>query len=76
LFEIKTWGTKWKRVIDKTNEWAAWRWANVKINKENLSLFKHIVHISKENMEDYNLVMFTHAIDFFKERASLKNLIP
>ncbi len=23
LLEIKTWGTKWKRVIDKTNEWAA-----------------------------------------------------
>jgi hypothetical protein len=24
LFEIKTWGTKWKRVIDKTMEWAIW----------------------------------------------------
>jgi hypothetical protein len=24
LFRIKTWGTKWKRVIDKTVEWAAW----------------------------------------------------
>ncbi len=23
LLEIKTWGKKWKRVIDKTNEWAA-----------------------------------------------------
>jgi hypothetical protein len=21
LFEIKTWGTKWKKVIDKTMEW-------------------------------------------------------
>jgi hypothetical protein len=27
-------------------------------------------------MEDYNLMMFTHAMDFFKERASLKKLIP
>jgi hypothetical protein len=24
LLEIRTWGIKWKRVIDKTNEWAAW----------------------------------------------------
>jgi hypothetical protein len=23
LLEIRTWGTKWKRIIDKTNEWAA-----------------------------------------------------
>jgi hypothetical protein len=28
LLKIKTWGTKWKRVVDKTDEWAAWRWAN------------------------------------------------
>jgi hypothetical protein len=24
LLEIRTWGTKWKRVINKTMEWAAW----------------------------------------------------
>jgi hypothetical protein len=24
LLEIKTWGTKWKRVIDKIMEWVAW----------------------------------------------------
>jgi hypothetical protein len=23
LLETKTWGTKWKRTIEKTNEWAA-----------------------------------------------------
>jgi hypothetical protein len=33
LFEIRTWGTKWKMVINKTNEWVAWRWANATINK-------------------------------------------
>jgi hypothetical protein len=27
-------------------------------------------------MEDCNWVMFTHAMDFFKEHASLKKLIP
>jgi hypothetical protein len=27
-------------------------------------------------MEDNNLAMFTNAMDFFKERASLKNLVP
>jgi hypothetical protein len=26
-------------------------------------------------MKDYNLAMFTHAMDFFRERASLKNLV-
>jgi hypothetical protein len=26
-------------------------------------------------MEDYNLVMFTHAMEFFKERVSLNKLI-
>jgi len=65
-----------KRVIDKMDEWAAWRWANVKINKENLALFKQIVHISKKDMKDYNLVIFTHAMDFFKECVSLKKLFP
>jgi hypothetical protein len=40
LFEIKKWGTKWKRVIDKIDEWAAWRWANAKIDKKNLSMLK------------------------------------
>jgi hypothetical protein len=24
LLETRTWGTKWKRVINKTMEWAAW----------------------------------------------------
>jgi hypothetical protein len=33
------------------------------------------VNISKDDMEDYNLVMFTHAMDFFKECASLKKSI-
>jgi hypothetical protein len=27
-------------------------------------------------MEDYNLAMFTHAMDFFKEHTNLKKLIP
>ncbi len=36
---------------------------------------KHIRNISKENMEDYKLAMFTHAMDFFKERTSLKKPI-
>ncbi len=68
MFEIKTWGIKWKRVIEKTYEWVAWLWANAKINKESLALLKQTVHIPKENMGDYNLAMFTHAMDFFKER--------
>jgi hypothetical protein len=55
LLKIKTWRLEWKRIIDKTYEWVAWRWANTKIDKESLSLFKQIVHISKEDMEDYKV---------------------
>jgi hypothetical protein len=73
-FKIRIWGTKWKRVFDKIDEWAARRWANAKVNKENISIFKQIVNISKEDMEDYNLAMFTHAMDFFKERVNFKKL--
>jgi hypothetical protein len=54
----------------------AWRWANVKIDKENIVLFKQNVHISKEDMEDNNLAMFTHTMDFFKEHTNFKKLIP
>jgi hypothetical protein len=75
LFKIKTWGTKWKKVIDKIDEWVAWRWANAKIDKESFTLFKQIVHITKEDMEDYNLVMFTHAMDFFKKHTDLKSIL-
>jgi hypothetical protein len=37
---------------------------------------KQSVNISKDDMEDYNLAMFTHVMDFFKEHASFKKLIP
>jgi len=76
LLEIRTWGTKWKRAINKIDEWAAWQWANAKINKETLTLLKQTLHISNENMEDYYLAMFTHAMDFFKECFSMKKSIP
>jgi len=68
LLEIKTWGSKWKKQIDKTNEWAAWRWVNAKIDKESFTLLKQIVNITKEDMEYYHWAMFTHAMDFFHER--------
>ncbi len=34
LLENITWGTKWKRAIEKTNEWATWWRANAKIDKK------------------------------------------
>jgi hypothetical protein len=49
---------------------------NLKIDKESLALLKEIVNIMKEGMEDYHWAMFTHAMDFFQDRASLKKLIP
>jgi len=54
LLKIKTWGLEWKMQIDKTNEWVAWRWVRVKINKESLTLLKQAIKIPKENMEDYH----------------------
>jgi hypothetical protein len=47
-------GIEWKKTIDKTNEWATWWWANVKINKKILASIKQIVNILKEDMEDYH----------------------
>ncbi len=37
---------------------------------------REFVNISKDDMEDYNLAMFTHAMDFFLKHASLKKPIP
>jgi hypothetical protein len=37
---------------------------------------RQTANISKDDMKDYNLVMFTHAMGFFKEHVSLKKLIP
>jgi hypothetical protein len=34
LLEIRTWGSKWKNKINKTNEWATWQWGDVKIDKK------------------------------------------
>jgi predicted nucleic acid-binding Zn-ribbon protein len=62
--------------INKTVEWATWRWANVKIDKESLSLLKETINIPKEDMENYHRAMFTHAMEFFQKRASLKKPIP
>jgi len=49
---------------------------NAKIDKESPTLLKQTINITKEDMEDYHWVMFTHAMDFFQEWASLKKLIP
>jgi hypothetical protein len=47
----------------------------VKIDKKILALLKQIVNIPKEDMEDCNWAMFTHAMDFFKEHTNLKKPI-
>jgi hypothetical protein len=46
----------------------------VKINKESLTLLKQTINITKEDMEDYHLVMFTHAMNFFQEQAFEKSI--
>jgi hypothetical protein len=40
---------------------------NVKIDKGSLALFKQIVNISKEDMENYNWAMFIHVMNFFQK---------
>jgi hypothetical protein len=45
------------------------------MDKENLSIMNQNVNIAKDDMEDYNLAMFTHVMDFFKKCANLKKLI-
>jgi hypothetical protein len=47
-----------------------------KNKQRNISLIKQTVNISKENVEDYKLAMFTHAMNLFKECANLKWSIP
>ncbi len=37
---------------------------------------KQSVNISNDDMEDYNLALFPHAMNFFKEHVSLKKQIP
>jgi hypothetical protein len=54
LLKIKTRGTKWKRSIDKTNEWATWQWANANINKESLAILKQIINIQKKDIKNYH----------------------
>jgi hypothetical protein len=56
-------------------EWGAWRWENVKMDKKSLFIMKQSVNISKDDMEDYNLAMFTHVMDFLNEHVSLKKSI-
>jgi hypothetical protein len=38
LLEIRIWGIKWKREIDKTNDLATSRWTKAKINKRKFSI--------------------------------------
>jgi DNA-binding PucR family transcriptional regulator len=70
LLKIRKRGIEWKGVINKTLEWLAWQWANVKIDKESLFIMRQNANISKDDMEDYNLAMIRHAMDLFKEHAS------
>jgi hypothetical protein len=48
----------------------------VKIDKDSLAILKQTINIPKEDMENYYWTMFTNAMDFFNEHASLKNPIP
>jgi hypothetical protein len=54
FLQIKTQGSYWKKKIDKTNEWVAWQWVNVKTNKESITLLKQTINILKEDMENYH----------------------
>jgi hypothetical protein len=75
LLKIKTWGTKWKKSINKTNEWATWRWANAKIDKKKFcNTLKNCKH-SKGGYGKLPLGNVSLAIHFFKECTTLKKSI-
>ncbi len=63
-------GNKVEKGNWQNKEMAIWWRSNVKIDKESFALFKQTVNISKEDIKDYNWVMFTHAMDFLKEHTS------
>ncbi len=42
--------------------------------RKSFHVLKQTINISKEAMEDYNLAMFTHAMDFFIKCVNLKKL--
>ncbi len=44
----------------------------MKMDKESLYIMIQSLNISKDDMEDYNLAMFTHVMDFCKEHVSFK----
>jgi hypothetical protein len=45
------------------------------MDKESVFIMRQNVNTSKDDMEDYNLAMFTYAMDFFKKHGSLKKSI-
>jgi hypothetical protein len=57
-------------------DWVLWKWANTKMDKDNFFIMKQNMNISKDDIGDYNLAIFTHAMDFFKEYVSFEKLIP
>jgi hypothetical protein len=38
-------------------------------------VLKQTINISKEDVEDYNVAMYTHVMDFFKEQTNFLKLI-
>ncbi len=38
--------------------------------RKSFHVLKQTINISKEDMEDYNLAMYTHVMDFFKEQIN------
>jgi hypothetical protein len=45
------------------------------MDKESVFITRQSVNTSKDDMEDYNLAMFTYAMDFLKKHVSLKKSI-
>jgi len=43
--------------------------------RKSFHVYKQTINISKEDMEDYNLAMYTHVMDFFKEWIIFKKPI-
>ncbi len=75
MLESITWKTKWKRVIKKSNEWATWRWANVKIDKKKSCIIQINYKHFQGRYEGLQLGNVSTCNDIFKEHEKLKKLI-
>ncbi len=75
MLEIKTWGIKCKRVIEKTYEWVAWLWANAKIDKKVLHYSNNLYTFPRKIWE-ITIWQYLHMPWIFSKNGEYKKADP